>query len=83
MQRKAEIRIQFKPLPGQLYDAERNELVMRVQPDEAVYLKVHTKEPGLSDKLQHVELNLTYKQRFDVGVGIVCWMYSLTLPAPA
>jgi len=66
-ERKAEIRIQFKPLPGQLYDAERNELVMRVQPDEAVYLKVHTKEPGLSDKLQHVELNLTYKQRFDVG----------------
>lgn len=33
-ERKAEIRIQFRPLPHKLYSAERNELVLRVQPNE-------------------------------------------------
>ena len=44
-----EIRIQFKPskLKG-LFDEDLppNELVLRVQPNEAVYLKMLTKKPG-------------------------------------
>eukprot|EP00042_Codosiga_hollandica_P043660 m.416793 g.416793 ORF g.416793 m.416793 type:complete len:296 (+) comp56615_c0_seq11:1318-2205(+) len=48
-ERKAEIRIQFKDVPGSLFaDSTRNELVIRVQPDEAVYMKCVTKKPGMS-----------------------------------
>lgn len=42
-ERKVEIRIQFKPPASELtmnLNALRNELVMRVQPDEAIYLKM-------------------------------------------
>lgn len=44
-ERKAEIRIQFKEAPGSQFifagqDAPCNELVMRLQPDQAVYFKV-------------------------------------------
>jgi glucose-6-phosphate 1-dehydrogenase len=48
-ERKAEIRIQFKETPGDIFDnsCPRNELVIRVQPDEAVYMKISTKKPGI------------------------------------
>jgi hypothetical protein len=44
-ERKAEIRIQFKEVPGSHFlfggqNAPCNELVMRLQPDQAVYFKV-------------------------------------------
>ena len=45
-ERKAEVRIQFKDVAGDIFpsgDVKRNELVIRVQPDEAVYLKMMTK----------------------------------------
>lgn len=65
-ERKAEIRIQFQESPAPLYHgAPRNELVIRVQPDEAIYFKVNGKVPGLENKLAQTELDLTYKQRFD------------------
>lgn len=63
-ERKTEIRIQFKDLPHKLYNAERNELVLRVQPNEAVYLKFNTKSPGMSEELTTTELDLSYKERF-------------------
>ncbi|VDN22441.1 unnamed protein product [Dibothriocephalus latus] len=46
----------------------RNELVMRVQPDEAVYLKVMTKRPGMDLIPEETELDLTYSKRFGVGI---------------
>jgi glucose-6-phosphate 1-dehydrogenase len=47
-EQKTEIRIQFKSVPGNIYDnIERNELVIRVQPNEAVYFKMMNKTPGL------------------------------------
>ena len=59
-----EIRIQFKDVPGQLFNgAARNELVMRVQPNEAIYLKLMAKTPGLSDAVQETELDLSYQER--------------------
>ncbi|PRP79170.1 hypothetical protein PROFUN_13050 [Planoprotostelium fungivorum] len=66
-ERKAEIRVQFKSNPG-IYaeDSERNELVFRVQPNEAVYYKVNTKRPGLSEEIAMSELDLTYKERYEV-----------------
>lgn len=66
-ERKAEIRIQFQTHPSSLFPTEtkRNELVIRVQPDEAVYMKLNSKVPGLSADIVQAELDLTYKQRFD------------------
>jgi len=64
-EKKAEIRIQFKKLPVPLFHGtERNELVIRVQPDEAVYMKMMNKTPGLSSKLVISDLDLSYKQKF-------------------
>jgi glucose-6-phosphate 1-dehydrogenase len=67
-ERKTEIRIQFKPNPAELFQTDnlRNELVIRVQPNEALYLKFNAKEPGLSSQIVQTELDLTYKARFDV-----------------
>jgi len=68
-ERKAEIRIQFKNVPGSLFHDEAvNELVFRVQPNEAIYLKMLTKSPGLSEALEQTELNLTYNSRFNLGI---------------
>lgn len=42
-ERKVEIRIQFRPPAAELnqsLDPLRNELVIRLQPDEAIYLKI-------------------------------------------
>ncbi|XP_003382987.1 PREDICTED: glucose-6-phosphate 1-dehydrogenase-like [Amphimedon queenslandica] len=65
-ERKAEIRVQFKDVPGDIFHgkAKRNELVIRVQPNEAMYTKVMTKKPGMSFDPLETELDLTYKLRF-------------------
>ncbi|CAF0999969.1 unnamed protein product [Brachionus calyciflorus] len=66
-ERKAEIRIQFKEVSGDIFDnsCARNELVIRVQPDEAVYMKISTKKPGINFNPLETELDLTYKHRYD------------------
>ena len=62
---KVEVRVQFKDVTGGIFDdISRNELVLRVQPDESVYMKINTKLPGLSMKTATTELDLTYKRRF-------------------
>ncbi|CAO3616419.1 unnamed protein product [Mucor fragilis] len=62
---KVEVRIQFRNVAGSLYkNAARNELVMRVQPDEAVYIKFNNKQPGLSYQTIQTELDLTYHSRY-------------------
>jgi len=64
-ERKAEVRIQFHKFPGNLFpDTQCNELVLRVQPNEAVYLKMMNKVPGLSSKLNVSDLDLTYREKF-------------------
>lgn len=66
-ERKTEIRVQFKPPNSPFHgDAQdlRNELVIRVQPDEAVYMKMAMKKPGLDMDTIMTELDLTYKQRY-------------------
>lgn len=70
--RRAEIRIQFRHVPGNLYnrnlgadlDQTTNELVIRVQPDEAIYLKINNKVPGLGMRLDRSNLNLLYATRY-------------------
>jgi glucose-6-phosphate 1-dehydrogenase len=62
---KVEIRIQFREVPGALFgEQSRNELVIRLQPNEAVYVKFINKLPGLEMQPIVTELDLTYKDRF-------------------
>ena len=63
--KKTEIRIQFKAIPGNLYpNAAPNELVVRVQPNEAMYMKTNAKLPGMGHEVDQVELDMTYGSRF-------------------
>jgi len=76
MKKKAEIRIQFRDAPGTMFDEDmsetdknnklaRDELVIRVQPNEAIYLKVNTKRPGeMGFSIEETELDLTYNERY-------------------
>ena len=61
-----QVRIQYKDVPGDIFNGStiRNELVIRVQPNESVYVKVMTKTPGMSFSLQETELDLSYKSRY-------------------
>lgn len=62
---KVEIRIQFKSVNhGVFKNSARNELVIRVQPDEAMYMKMNIKVPGVANRVSVSELDLTYKDRF-------------------
>jgi glucose-6-phosphate 1-dehydrogenase len=62
---KVEVRIQFKDVTQGIFkDIARNELVIRIQPSEAVYLKMNTKTPGLHTRAFPTEMDLTYKRRF-------------------
>lgn len=66
-ERKAEIRIQFRDVPGNIFTenvVKRNELVMRVQPNEAVYCKMMTKTPGMNVDPVETEMDLSYKTRY-------------------
>eukprot|EP00794_Sanderia_malayensis_P006121 gene6121-6825_t len=65
-ERKGEIRTQFREVPGDIFSGQcqRNELVIRVQPDEAVYCKMMTKKPGMHIDPVETELDLTYIDRF-------------------
>ena len=68
-ERKAEVRIQFREVPGNIFpsgEIQRNELVILVQPNEAVYVKMMTKSPGMSISAEETELNLTYGARYKV-----------------
>lgn len=68
--RFAEIRVQFRHVPGNIYktkfgpdlDSSTNELVIRIQPKEAIYLKINNKVPGLGLRLDTTRLDLQYQQ---------------------
>ena len=55
---KCEIRVQLRDVPGDLFAHKRNggkqarnEFVVRLQPDPAIYMKMTVKEPGLGMEL--------------------------------
>ncbi|KAI4326416.1 hypothetical protein MLD38_031734 [Melastoma candidum] len=70
--KRAEIRVQFRHVPGNLYGRNAgadlwnatNELVLRVQPDEAIYLRINNKVPGLGKRLDRSNLNLLFGTRY-------------------
>lgn len=62
---KVEIRIQFKQVAKGIFkEIQRNELVIRIQPNEAVYMKINSKIPGISTETSLTELDLTYSSRY-------------------
>ncbi|KAI3854026.1 hypothetical protein MKX03_035396 [Papaver bracteatum] len=68
---KAEIRVQFKDVPGDIFKCKkqgRNEFVIRLQPKEAIYMKLTVKKPGLDMATIQSELDLSYGQRYQDAV---------------
>jgi glucose-6-phosphate 1-dehydrogenase len=68
--RLTEIRIRFKPVENDLFvdqgeTLQPNELVVRVQPGEAISLRVMNKLPGLGMRLVQTELDCQYHSRFE------------------
>lgn len=53
-------------IPGDIFEGKpkRNELVIRVQPGEALYVKMMTKSPGITFDMEETELDLTYGCRY-------------------
>ncbi len=67
--RMTEVRIQFREVPANMFCnagecPAANELVIRVQPDESIYLSLVNKVPGMDLKLETRKLDLQYKAAF-------------------
>lgn len=70
-ERKAEVRIQFRDVSGNIFrpgEIDRNELVFRVQPGEAVYMKLMSKKPGMLFDCEVTDLDFTYGSRYAVSL---------------
>jgi glucose-6-phosphate 1-dehydrogenase len=75
--RRAEIRVKFRHVPGSIFEGSfgtnlqhnSNELVIRIQPEEQIYLKINNKIPGLGMRLSQTKLDLQYKSQYG-GVPI-------------
>ena len=69
-QRVSEIVVSFRPIPHSVFDESagpiaRNELVIRLQPDEGVKLQVMIKDPGPGGmRLKRVPLDMSFAQTF-------------------
>ncbi len=71
--RMTEIRLQFREVPANLYHNQgcplaRNQLVIRVQPDESITFEIMNKTPGLEMRLGKSALNLRYGSAFGVEI---------------
>jgi glucose-6-phosphate 1-dehydrogenase len=67
--RLTEIRVRFRNVSSRLAQdlgltLPPNQLVIRIQPDEAIYLRIVNKVPGLTLAVQPSELNLRYQAAF-------------------
>ena len=64
---RTEIRIKFRDVPYSIYSdsAFANELLIRVQPAEAIELTIANKRPGHAHELAPAKLDLHYKSTFD------------------
>ncbi|MFD1696579.1 glucose-6-phosphate dehydrogenase [Roseibium aestuarii] len=71
-QRVSEIVVQFRPIPHSIFDAEAgnisaNRLIIRLQPDEGVQMKVMIKDPGPGGmRLRQVPLDMSFADAFKV-----------------
>mmetsp|Transcript_15564 Transcript_15564/g.17826 ORF Transcript_15564/g.17826 Transcript_15564/m.17826 type:complete len:513 (-) Transcript_15564:237-1775(-) len=68
-ERKAEMRLQLRDAPAAQYlfdgqDCPRNEIVLRLQPDEAIYIKTNVKKPGFKSQPVQTDMALNYDTAF-------------------
>lgn len=72
--RATEIVINFKPTPHHLFDKEpgtsyhQNQLIIRIQPDEGILVKMGLKEPGAGFNVKTVNLDFHYSDLSDAYV---------------
>ncbi len=71
--RLSEVRIVFRDIPNDIFGSVAagpiaNRLVIRIQPDEAIRLRIVNKQPGLNLALAESELNLKYDSAFAVEI---------------
>ena len=65
-----EISIHFKATPSVLFNqkgsdkAEENVLVIRIQPDEGISLRINSKQPGAAIRMESVKMNFQYSTSF-------------------
>ena len=65
-----EVRIQFKDVTQGIFkDISRNELVIRVQPNESVYIKMNSKLPCLSMQTVVTELERESEEEWEETGG--------------
>ncbi|MEI6971575.1 MAG: glucose-6-phosphate dehydrogenase [bacterium] len=65
----SEVRIKFREVGANIFCRNgqcpaANEFVIRIQPDEALILRITNKEPGLDVNLVETDLNLKYRSTF-------------------
>jgi len=68
-QQKVDVRLQFKDAPGvghmfERKSCPRNEIAIRLTPNESIFIRTNTKAPGLSMAPVQSELDLTYRDRY-------------------
>src|SRR5262249_21170191 len=69
--RVSEAVIHFRPVPHRSFPPsatehwQPNRLVLRIQPDEGILLLFQAKQPGLSLRLQPVDMRFTYREAFN------------------
>ena len=67
---KTEIRIRFRAMPGNIFAEStkglpQNELVIQVQPDAGLTMRIVNRVPGLGIRLDETQLDLRYASAFD------------------
>jgi glucose-6-phosphate 1-dehydrogenase len=66
----SEVSIQFRSVPHQAFPSsavggwQPNRLVIHIQPEEGILLRIQAKQPGLTMLLSPVDMRFTYKQAF-------------------
>ncbi|MCL4535618.1 MAG: glucose-6-phosphate dehydrogenase [Bacteroidetes bacterium] len=71
-QRVSEVSIQFQPAPHQPFppmavvDWQPNRLVMRIQPDETIFIRFQVKQPGPELRLVPQDMHFCYQDAFQV-----------------
>jgi len=70
-ERRSEVRIQLRDVPGDLFSEEQgqgpNEFVLRMQPEEELYLKMTIKKPGLGMNIVPSEMQLSEQWKLVQG----------------
>lgn len=67
-----EVVIEFKPTPHHLFDESAfdhhssNQLILRIQPDEGILLKIGMKEPGAGFKVKPVNIDFHYSDLAEI-----------------